>query len=209
MKVLFQGDSITDAGRNREDYYDLGPGYPSMVAEILKEYYPEVNFEFINRAISAEQTKDVLKRVQSDIIDLDPDVMIILLGINDTWHHIEDGNWVPNEKYESNYEQILLAAKSVGAKIVMLEQYALPTETTEPFHYDLENKIRVTRKLARKYADCFVPLDGLFASALVSEDSLYWTQEGIHPTKDGHTLIADYCSDAIAELIDSGEIDEK
>lgn len=203
MKILFQGDSITDAGRDRSDPHNLGNGYPAKVADILREAYPDVDFEFINLAISAEQTKDVLKRVQSDIIDIKPDLVTILLGVNDTWHHLEDKNWVPAERFEANYRGILEAIKQTGAKLVMLEQYILPAPNMEGFHPDIDEKIFITRKLAREYADRFVPLDGLFASACVQEDALYWTQEGVHPTDEGHVLIADYLTDAIGDIIEN------
>ena len=203
MKILFQGDSITDCGRDRSDPHDLGPGYPGMVAEILREEYPEIEFEFINLGISAEQTKDVLKRAETDIVDIKPDLVTILLGVNDTWHHIGDKNWVPAEKYESNYRGILEAVKRTGARLVMLEQYVLPAEGMEVFHPDIDAKIQITRKLAREYADIFIPLDGLFASACVDEDPLFWTEEGVHPTEAGHELIADYLTDALADLIEN------
>jgi len=203
MKILFQGDSITDAGRDRSDCHELGNGYPKYTAEILKNAYPEINFEFVNLAISAEQTKDVLKRVQTDVIDVEPDIVTILLGVNDTWHHVEDKNWVPNELFESNYRGILEAVKKTEAKLVVLEQYVLPAPGTEGFHPDIDAKIQITRKLAREYADAFVPLDGLFASACLTEDALFWTMEGVHPTEDGHILIADYLTDALADIIEN------
>ena len=70
MRILFQGDSITDCGRNREDIHDLGPGYPSMIAKMLTNEFPDIEFEFINKGISAEQTKDLRVRWQEEAIDL-------------------------------------------------------------------------------------------------------------------------------------------
>ncbi|MBQ7646875.1 MAG: GDSL family lipase [Clostridia bacterium] len=203
MKILFIGDSITDTGRDYSDYHDLGKGYPKYAAEIMREEYPDIDFEFINRGINAEQTKDVLKRVDSDIIDVNPDIVSILLGVNDTWHHVNDKNWIPAEIYESNYRGILEAIKSTGAKLVMLEQYVLPAPGMDNFHPDIDEKIQITRKLAREYADVYIPLDGLFASACVDEDPLYWTAEGVHPTEEGHIMIADYLTDAFASIIDN------
>ena len=202
-RILFQGDSITDCGRDRSDPHDLGPGYPKYVAEILRDEFRDIDFEFINLGISAEQTKDVLKRVETDIIGVKPDIVTILLGVNDTWHHINDKNWVPAEKYESNYRGILEAVKQTGARLVMLEQYVLQAPGMEPFHPDIDEKIQITRRLAREYADVFIPLDGLFASACVSEDPLYWTQEGVHPTDEGHLMISDYLTDALVDIIEN------
>ena len=203
MKILFQGDSITDCGRDRSDPHDLGPGYPKYTAQILREEFPDIDFEFINLGISAEQTKDVLKRAQTDIIDVKPDLVTILLGVNDTWHHVYNKSWIDDDLYEENYRGILEAIKSTGAKLIMLEQYVLPADGMEDFHPDIDAKILKTRKLAREYADAYIPLDGFFASACVDEGPLYWTEEGVHPTDEGHRLIADYLTDAIADLIEN------
>ena len=87
MKILFQGDSITDAGRNRDDIHDLGHGYPLYAAKYLKERYPEIDFEFVDLGISGNQTKDLVERLQADFIDIQPDIVSIMIGVNDTWHH--------------------------------------------------------------------------------------------------------------------------
>ncbi len=204
MKILFQGDSITDCGRNREAFYDLGPGYPKLVADYLRESYPQLKFEFINRGISANKTKDLLNRLEEDAISLQPDIISILIGVNDTWHCTDDKNWIPNEVFESNYRTILEDIKNkTQAKIIMLEQYVLDFPGNEAFHNDIDEKIQITRKLAREYADAFVPLDGLFASACVIEEPSYWTLEGVHPTEEGHELIAGYYFDAIANIIEA------
>ena len=90
MKILFQGDSITDAGRDRSDYHDLGEGYPKYAAEAIVSKYPDEDFEFINLGISGNQTADLVDRLQSDFIDIQPDFVSILIGINDTWHRAEN-----------------------------------------------------------------------------------------------------------------------
>ena len=86
MKILFQGDSITDAGRNREDYHNLGNGYPKFAAPIIAANHPEIDFEFINLGISGHQTIDLVNRLESDFVDIQPDIISILIGINDVWH---------------------------------------------------------------------------------------------------------------------------
>lgn len=203
MKILFQGDSITDCGRNRHDFHDLGPGYPKYVAEMLCEVYPDIEFEFINRGISAHKTRDLVNRWDEDAIAHDPDIITILIGINDTWHCIENQEWIPAEEYEANYRKLLEDIKSkTNAKIVILEQYLVPMIGTEGFHTDLEEKINLTRKVARDYADRYVPLNGLFASACVMEGVDKWTVEGVHPTDNGHRLIAEYCFDALCGIIE-------
>ena len=122
MKILFQGDSITDAGRDRSDYHNLGEGYPFYAAQYIKEDNPETDFEFINLGISGNQTIDLVNRLQSDFIDIQPDIVSILIGINDTWHRAFFRKWLSNKVFEENYRKILTEIKEkTNAKIIMLE----------------------------------------------------------------------------------------
>ena len=100
MRLLFQGDSITDAGRNREDLHDLGHGYPLYAAKFIKEAFPEADIEFIDKGISGDQTKDLVARLEEDFISLQPDMVSIMIGVNDTWHEIARENGVDTEKFE-------------------------------------------------------------------------------------------------------------
>ena len=84
MKILFQGDSITDAGRDRSDSHNLGDGYPKYAAEFIKKAHPDTEFEFINLGISGNQTKDLVERLEADFIDIQPDIVSILIGISIT-----------------------------------------------------------------------------------------------------------------------------
>ena len=86
MKIVFQGDSITDAGRDRRNYHHLGYGYPWYTAEQLKSTFPETEFEFINQGISGNRTCQLFDRLYLDAIAFEPDVISVLIGINDIWH---------------------------------------------------------------------------------------------------------------------------
>lgn len=92
IKLLFQGDSITDASRVRDDYHNLGNGYPKFAARYISEKFKNIEFEFINLGISGNQTKDLVERLQSDFIDIQPDIVSILIGVNDVWHYAEKGS---------------------------------------------------------------------------------------------------------------------
>ena len=87
IKLLFQGDSITDAGRDRNDIHNLGNGYPKYAAKFLAEKYPDIDFEFIDLGIGGDQTKNLVARLDKDFIDIQPDIVSILIGINDVWHY--------------------------------------------------------------------------------------------------------------------------
>ncbi len=193
MKILFQGDSITDAGRGRENPHELGGGYASYAAQFIKDEYPDKEFEFINLGISGNRAESLLERWQYDAIDINPDVISIMIGVNDTWHRSADKNWMPHEYFEDCYRQCLIAIKEkTKAKIIILEQFLCYTEDKAFFRIDLDPKIQITRKLAREYADAFIPLDGIFDSETIRLKTAptYWANDGVHPSEAGAKLIA-------------------
>lgn len=197
MKILFQGDSITDAGRNYDDYHDLGGGYPKYTAAMIQARHPDTEFEFIDLGISGHKVADLRNRWQKDCIDLQPDVVSILIGVNDTWHHAAEKDWIPNETFEADYRSILTDIKEkTNAKIIILEQFLLPTGEKDWFREDLDPKIQITRKLAREFADVFIPLDGIFAAASVENKPETWAEDAVHPTEAGAKLIAEKYADA-------------
>lgn len=202
MRILFQGDSITDAGRDRNNIHDLGHGYAKYVATLLSCMNIGQDLEFINLGISGDRAECLKARWITDCIDLQPDVLSILIGINDTWHRAENKNWMPHEYFESCYEDILRMVKEkTNAKIIIMEQFQLAVPDKEFFRVDLDPKIQIVRRLARKYADSFIPLDGLFAQASVGRSPEYWANDGVHPTAEGCKLIAKYYVDAILPFV--------
>lgn len=202
MKILFQGDSITDAGRERSDYHDLGWGYPRYAAETIKNRHPGTEFEFFNLGISGDEAQHLRARWQTDCIGLSPDVVSVMVGVNDTWHYAENQNWMPDAYFEECYRHILSEVKTkTSAKIIMLEQYLLPFPDKEFFRADLDRKIQVTRRLAREFADVFVPLDGIFAAHCIEEEPTAWSEDGVHPNEAGARLIAAYYADAFEKLL--------
>ena len=202
IKLLFQGDSITDAGRKREDIHDMGNGYPRYAAELLKNKYPEIEFEFINLGISGNQTKDLVERLDADFINVNPDILSILIGVNDVWHHAGDKSWIPDEIFEQRYRTVLSGIKEeTKAKIMIMEPFLIPAEDKLFFREDLAPKIEIIRKLAREYADVYLPTDGLLQSAFIGDDPLSYAADGVHPTKKGARYIGELYSDYIAKLI--------
>lgn len=202
MKILFQGDSITDAGRNREDSHNLGEGYPKYAAKYLQKLYTDQEFEFINLGISGNQTKDLVARLQEDFVEIQPDLVSILIGINDTWHHAEDRSWIPDEVFENRYRTVLEALKTkTTAKIMMLEPFLIPVEDKLFFREDLDPKIQIIRRLAREYADVYLPTDGLLASAFIGDDPLSFAADGVHPTAKGAEWIGKWYAEYADKLL--------
>ncbi len=202
MKILFQGDSITDAGRDRSDPHELGPGYPFYAASYIEHEYPDIDFEFINLGISGNQTKDLVERLQNDFIDINPDIVSIHIGVNDTWHHAADRSWLDDGIYEANYRKVLSEIKEkTSAKILIIEQFLLPVPDKEFFREDLNGKIDITRKLAREFADYYIPLDGLLAQACIGIEPTHWSDDGVHPNKNGSEFIGKLYAEAIKKII--------
>ncbi len=203
IRLLFQGDSITDAGRDRRDFHDLGPGYPKYAAELIKKDHPEINFEFINLGISGNRTCELFDRFYKDGIELKPDVISILIGINDVWHrysHLYIAT--TDEQLELNYRELLKRIKrETDAKIVIIAPYILDAEATSYLKNDLVTVLPIVRKLAKEYADVYIPLDELFDEAIKSQPApLYYSDDGVHPNENGAKFIGEHYARAIKDL---------
>lgn len=204
MRILFQGDSITDAGRDKSDPHHLGGGYPKFAAELIRGRFPGKDFEFLNLGISGDRSRDLLARWQADCIDWQPDVVSILIGINDTWRAFDSNSPTSAQAYEDNVRRLLEDIKAhTKAKILMMEPFLLQNSPDkDAWREDLNPKIMAARRLAREYADAYLPLDGLFATASVRQEPAYWAGDGVHPSEAGARFIAEYYAGAIAPLLD-------
>ena len=153
MRILFQGDSITDAGRDKRNYYNLGNGYPFYAAELIKNAHPDTEFEFINLGISGNRTCQLFDRFYNDGIALAPDVISILIGINDIWHRYgPERIETSDEQIALNYRKILERIKSqTNAKIIILAPYLLDAESVEHMRPDLETVLPIVRDLANEF----------------------------------------------------------
>jgi lysophospholipase L1-like esterase len=191
MRILFQGDSITDCGR-RQDERGLGGGYVSMVAASLSERAPDGGVTFINRGISGNRARDVRARWERDCVELKPDLVSVLIGINDTWRRYDSNDPTSTEAFREDYTHILEVTRDrLGVPIVLCEPFLLPLpEDRVGWREDLDPKIAVVRDLARAFATVLVPLDGIFAAASVEHECAHWTRDGVHPTGAGHELIS-------------------
>jgi len=190
--VLFQGDSITDAGRDRSDGTDLGRGYAMIAAATFSAMYPASNVRFLNRGIGGDRVGDLQARWDQDCIDLKPSWVSILVGINDTWRRYDHNDSTATEAFETAYRDILTRTRDrLGAKLIICEPFVLPTPPDRAqWRQDLDPKIDAVRRLARAFGAIYVPLDGLFAAAATQRPPDFWAPDGVHPTAAGHGLIA-------------------
>lgn len=199
--ILFQGDSITDADRSYENDAYLGRGYATMVQGQLGMECPG-QYTFYNKGIGGNRVTDVYARMKRDIINLKPDYMSILIGINDVWHELGgrcDG--VDAEKFEKIYDMLITEVKAAlpNIKIMILEPFVLEgvaTKSTpedpnrwESFCEEVPKRMAVAKRIAEKHGLVYVPLQEKFDELCKLAPNSYWIGDGVHPTAMGHCMI--------------------
>lgn len=195
--LVFFGDSITDASRKRLDPNHLGKGYVSMIAKDLARRDESASWKVYNRGISGNKISDLEKRVDTDCIALHPTIITILIGINDTWHSVGSDQFASKEAltdFERRYRLILERMRDeTDARIIMMEPFVLHYPPDRAlWRVDLDPRIQVVRQLASEYADDYIPLDGILTAIGMKVGYQTLTgNDGVHPTKKGHRLIAD------------------
>ena len=206
MRILFQGDSITDAGRDRRNFHNMGNGYPKYAAEHIREAFPDSEIELINLGISGNRTDNLFDRMYEDVIQLQPDIVSILICINDIWHRHSHHIETTDAQIAANYRAILERIKEqTNAKIVILAPFLLDNAEKEAWRPELERLLPVIRSLAEEFADAYIPLDEIFAKALPDQpEPQYYSADGVHPNQNGAAFIGKHYFDAIAPLIESG-----
>ena len=195
MKILFQGDSITDAGRARDNDINIGMGYALLVKASLGLKSPG-KYEFVNRGISGNRIVDIYARIKKDIINIKPDVMSILIGVNDVWHEFADvPNGVDADKYYKIYDMLIEEVKSElpHIKIMIMEPFALKTHATEEkwasFDLEIKKRAEMAKKIAQKYDLPYIALQEGFNELSKNIEESYWLSDGVHPTAMGHEYI--------------------
>ena len=193
--LLFQGDSITDCNRDRDDISSLSDGYAGMVAKMYNSLIPDNNITFINKGISGNRVIDLLERYEDDFKAINPDFISILIGINDTWRRYKNNDPTSTESFEKSYRELLANIKKdmPSCKILMIEPFVLNSlPDRRAWREDLDPKINVVRELAKEFADYYLPLDGILAKTEVEEyNCKELAPDGVHPSELGHNVIAE------------------
>ena len=209
MKILFQGDSITDCGWGREDG-TLGNGYAVMAAGRLGFEEPGRHI-CLNRGISGDRVVDIYARMKRDIWNLKPDYMSLLVGVNDVWHDLDENpNGVDAERFEKVYRMLLDDTREClpNLQIVLMEPYVLKGISTVKngawgtFYYEVGKRAEAVRRIARDYNLPLIPLWDLLNDACKLAPADFWLRDGVHPTEAGHALIADAWLKMYHQLMD-------
>ena len=196
-KMIFFGDSITDAGWNRNATLGTlsryGYGYVNHIAgELLID---DANVEIINSGISGNRIVDLYARIKSDVWNHQPDILSILIGVNDIWHEIADKNGVEIDRFEKVYRTLLNDTLKVlpNVKIILLEPFVLKGTATES-DFDaflaVKDYAKIVKRLAEEYHLSFLPLQNKFEMSAAKISAQHYLADGVHPSVAGAKLIA-------------------
>lgn len=198
--VLFQGDSITDSGRNKtrqeaNNAASFGTGYAFIAATALLNALPEKKLTIYNRGISGNKVFNLIDRWQKDCIDLNPSLLSILIGVNDFWSILKSGYTGTLEKYQNDYLALmkLTSGSLPGTKIVIGEPFAVAggSAITSQWHPAFDGYRLYARKMASDFKVIFIPYQEIFDEALKYAPAEYWTPDGVHPSMAGSALMAE------------------
>jgi lysophospholipase L1-like esterase len=198
--ILFQGDSITDSGRNKEDMNfnsprHLGSGYPFLAAASLLRKYASLNLKIYNKGISGNKVFQLAERWDKDCLEIKPDILSILIGVNDIWHKLNGRYDGTVEIYRKDYIALLERTKTTlpNVKIIICEPFAVNgvkavDEKWYPEFYDYQ---KAARDIAAQFGAVFIPYQSIFEKAQKLAPGSYWTDDGVHPTLAGAQLMAE------------------
>jgi lysophospholipase L1-like esterase len=197
--ILFQGDSITDWGRDYKSTTPnttniIGPGYPIMVSGNLLLNNPQKNLQIYNRGIGGQKSVDLLKRWDADCIAIKPNVLSILVGVNDFWHRLTFGYDGTIDTYIAAYKKLLEETKQAlpDVKLIIGEPFAVKgvTAVDDKWYPEFDNYRQAARDLASQYNAVFIPYQSIYDKALEVAPGSYWTIDGVHPSVAGEALMA-------------------
>ena len=197
--ILFQGDSITDAGREKErelhnKYLSLGTGYSFLVAANLLKALPKHNLSIYNRGISGNKVYQLAERWEKDALELKPNWISIMIGVNDYWHK-KNGYQGTVKIYENDLRNLLQQTLETlpNVKFILCEPFVLPgtTAVDESWVMPFSEYQSVAQKLAEEFNAIWVPFQEEFNLALKDAPPTYWAPDGVHPSVGGSQLMAD------------------
>ena len=191
QKVLFMGDSVTDAGRRPASVY--GDGYVSQVHSLLLARYPELRLRIVNRGVGGDTTRDLAARWERDVIDEQPDWLSLMIGINDVWRafgpHTHEATPLP--EYERNLRTLLGRVRSAtGARLILMTPYLIEPDRRQPMRRQMDLYGQVMRALAAELDAPLVDTQAAFDTGLSASKPTDWSDDQIHPNRPGHAVIA-------------------
>jgi len=197
--ILFQGDSITDAGRNKEDTTfnnprPLGSGYALLAAAALLEKYASLNLKIYNKGISGNKVYQLAERWDKDCLEIKPDVLSILIGVNDIWHKLNGQYNGTPEIYRRDYIALLERTRKAlpNVKLVICEPYAVKgvKAVDDKWYPEFYEYQKAARDIADQFGATFIPFQKVYDEAQKHAPGVYWTGDGVHASLAGAQLMA-------------------
>lgn len=197
--ILFQGDSITDWGRDKNktvpnDFGALGSGYVLLAATDLLSRYPDKNLQIYNKGISGNKVFQLADRWEADCLVLKPNVLSIMIGVNDYWHTKTNGYTGTIEVYHNDYIKLLTRTRLTlpDVKLIIGEPFAIKgvKAVDESWYPAFDAYRKAAKDVADQFGAAFIPYQAIFDKAIESAPAAYWTFDGVHPSLAGAGLMA-------------------
>jgi lysophospholipase L1-like esterase len=208
--LLFQGDSITDAGRQRRDAapnhpHSLGSGYAVLAASALLSEQPDAGWVCHNRGVGGDKVTDLAARWDADTLSLSPDVLSILVGVNDYWYRRSGDHDESPAQYEDTYRTLLARTRTALPDVTLLlgEPFFVPggTAVDDRWREELRPYQDAARRIAADVGATWIPYQSVFDEALEEAPGPYWAEDGVHPTPAGHNRMAQAWLSAFREQV--------
>lgn len=197
--ILFQGDSITDAGRDKRQESPntssgLGSGYAFLASTDLLGTIPKKNLSCYNRGIGGDKVFQLAERWETDCLNLKPDILSILIGVNDFWHTLDFDYGGTAKTYEEDFRQLLKSTNKVlpDTKLIIGEPFALRdgSAVNEAWYPNFPKYQKAAKAIAKDFGAAFIPYQNIFDAASKEVSATYWSEDGVHPTLAGSHLMA-------------------
>lgn len=198
--ILFQGDSITDAGRNKEDNSfnnprAMGTGYAMLAGAAILEKYAQLDLKIYNKGISGNKVYQLADRWDNDCLNIKPDILSILIGVNDIWHKLTGNYDGTVDIYRRDYIALLERTKKTlpDVKLIICEPFAVPgvKAVDDKWYPEFYEYQKAARDIATLFNATFIPFQKVFDEALKKAPGSYWTPDGVHPSLAGASLMAE------------------
>jgi lysophospholipase L1-like esterase len=192
QKIVFIGDSITDANRRGADA-PYGSGYVSMVRNLILARYPELKLSFVNRGVGGDTTRNLAERWEQDVVVERPDWLSVKIGINDVWRAFGDNvhEAVPLSEYTATLHELLTRARTAtGTRLILMEPYMIEPDRSNRMRSEMDRFSAAVRQLAAEFDAILVRTQTAFDVVLEHTTPGDWAEDQIHPNAPGHAVIA-------------------
>lgn len=198
--ILFFGDSVTDAGRNRNSKDDImvqkpfGDGYVDLLAGMFQGFYPQLNIHVKNAGISGNTTRNLLERFEADVASVKPDIIFVMIGVNDAWRHFDSpytvSNHVSADEYDDNINKIIRQCKSAAEKVFVMSPYILEMNRNDAMRKMVDSFGLSCKSAAEKEDVVFVDIQSVFDDAMETCHPYVFSWDRVHPDRAAQMIIA-------------------